>query len=59
MTVVQDGPSGERLSVVSVRRRTLRKCWETLSRGVSDQHDGRTGQTVVGMTVRCRTLRKF
>ena len=47
-----DGPSYRRRSVVSVRRRTLGKCWDTLSRGVSDHHDGLAGRIVVGMTVR-------
>ena len=59
MTVKKDGPSLGRWSVVRVHRRTLRKCWETFIRGVSDHHDGRAGRTVVGMTVRRRTLRKF
>ena len=58
MTVKQDGPSLVRQSVVRVLRRTLRKCWETFIRGVSDHHDDHAGWTVVGTTVRRRTLRK-
>ena len=50
---VSDHNEGQaRRSVIRVRRRTLRKYWETLIRGVSDHHDGRAGRTVVGMTVR-------
>ena len=52
MTVVQDGTSWVRRSVVSVRRWTLGKFLETLVRGVFDHHDGRAGRTVVCMTVR-------
>ena len=59
MTIKQDRPSWVRQSVVRVRRRTHRKWWETLRRGVSDHHDGRAGRTVVGMTIRRRSLRKF
>ena len=46
MTSKKDGPS--LMSVVGY----LQKSMETLSRGVSDHHDGCAGQTVDGMTVR-------
>ena len=53
-----EGQAGRTVVGTTVRRRTLRKYWETLIRGVSDHHDGRAGRTVVGMSVRGRTLRK-
>ena len=47
-----DGQEGRTVVGTSVRRRTLRKCCETLIRGVSDHHDGQAGQTIVGTTIR-------
>ena len=51
-----DGQEGRTVIGTTVRRRTLRKCWETLIRGVSDHHDDRAGRTIVGTTVRRKSL---
>ena len=44
--------AGRTVTGTMVRRRTFGKNMETHRRGVSDRHDGHTGRTVVGMTVR-------
>ena len=44
--------AGRTIIGMTVRRRTLEKNMETLSRGVSDRHHGRAGWTVERMTVR-------
>ena len=51
-----DGQAGRTVVGTTVRRRLLRKYWETLIRGVSDHHDGRAGRSVVGTTVRRKSL---
>ena len=52
MTVVQNGPSRARRSVIEVYRWTLRKYFEHLRNRVSNNHDGFVGRTVESMTVR-------
>ena len=51
MTVCAGGPSQARRCIVGVRRRILKKNMVTLSRGVSDRHDGLARWTVMGMAV--------
>ena len=56
MTVVLDGPSSVRHSVLDVCLYTLGKKIETLRTRVSDNHDSCAGWTVVIMTVHHRCL---
>ena len=49
--------AGQTVTGTRVRRRTLERNMETLSRGVFDRHDGYAGWTVVGMTFRHMPLK--